>query len=145
MDSVCDRQLFARELASSRTAHLGMRENGAVNAIRCQGSPFSAVRFGEQKSQKMGIIRESQGKPRREFSAVQTVWRRGRDSNPRYPFGYAGFQDRCHQPLGHLSGPFSFTISLAFSNPLFQIPSAPIDNRLVSPFILYTGSPRAAA
>ena len=30
-------------------------------------------------------------------------WRRGRDSNPRYPFGYAGFQDRCHQPLGHLS------------------------------------------
>ena len=31
-------------------------------------------------------------------------WRRGRDSNPRYPFGYAGFQDRSHQPLGHLSG-----------------------------------------
>jgi hypothetical protein len=30
-------------------------------------------------------------------------WRRGRDSNPRYPFGYAGFQDRSHQPLGHLS------------------------------------------
>jgi hypothetical protein len=34
----------------------------------------------------------------------QKVWRRGRDSNPRYPFGYAGFQDRSHQPLGHLSG-----------------------------------------
>src|SRR3977135_1284341 len=32
------------------------------------------------------------------------VWRRGMDSNPRYPFGYAGFQDRSHQPLGHLSG-----------------------------------------
>ncbi len=30
-------------------------------------------------------------------------WRRVRDSNPRYPFGYAGFQDRCHQPLGQLS------------------------------------------
>ncbi len=30
-------------------------------------------------------------------------WRRGRDSNPRYPFGHAGFQDRSHQPLGHLS------------------------------------------
>ena len=26
-------------------------------------------------------------------------WRRGRDSNPRYPFRYAGFQDRSHQPL----------------------------------------------
>src|SRR5260370_28374543 len=30
-------------------------------------------------------------------------WRRGRDSNPRYPFRYAGFQDRCHQSLGPLS------------------------------------------
>jgi hypothetical protein len=37
------------------------------------------------------------------FPAPQTVWRRGRDSNPRYPLRYAGFQDRCHQPLGHLS------------------------------------------
>jgi hypothetical protein len=42
------------------------------------------------------------------FSAVQTGWRRGRDSNPRYPFRYAGFQDRCHQPLGHLSGLLQF-------------------------------------
>ena len=30
------------------------------------------------------------------FSVSQTAWRRGRDSNPRYRFGYAGFQDRCH-------------------------------------------------
>src|SRR5580658_3394357 len=44
-----------------------------------------------------------------DFSALQTVWRRGRDSNPRYPFGYAGFQDRSHQPLGHLSDSYSFT------------------------------------
>src|ERR1700730_14805282 len=41
---------------------------------------------------------------------VWKIWRRGRDSNPRYPFRYAGFQDRCHQPLGHLSGYYSFTI-----------------------------------
>ena len=34
---------------------------------------------------------------------LRKIWRRGRDSNPRYPFGYAGFQDRSHQPLGHLS------------------------------------------
>src|SRR5580693_4533468 len=31
------------------------------------------------------------------------LWRRERDSNPRYPLGYVGFQDRCHQPLGQLS------------------------------------------
>ena len=29
--------------------------------------------------------------------------RRERDSNPRYPYGHAGFQDRCIQPLCHLS------------------------------------------
>ena len=38
-----------------------------------------------------------------------SIWRRGRDSNPRYRFGYAGFQDRSHQPLGHLSHYYSFT------------------------------------
>ena len=32
-----------------------------------------------------------------------TKWRKRRDSNPRYPFRYVGFQDRCHQPLGHSS------------------------------------------
>ena len=32
-----------------------------------------------------------------------TKWRKRRDSNPRYPFGYASFQDWSHQPLGHSS------------------------------------------
>jgi hypothetical protein len=35
------------------------------------------------------ILRPMQGV----FSASQTVWRRERDSNPRYPFRYSGFQD----------------------------------------------------
>ena len=34
--------------------------------------------------------------------------------NPRYTFEYAGFQDRCHQPLGHLSGYYSFTTGAEF-------------------------------
>ena len=29
--------------------------------------------------------------------------RRGRDSNPRYPYEYGGFQDRSIQPLWHPS------------------------------------------
>ena len=37
------------------------------------------------------------------FSAVQTAWRRERDSNPRYPFRHSGFQDRLFQPLTHPS------------------------------------------
>src|SRR5262245_38132341 len=32
-----------------------------------------------------------------------TTWRRERDSNPRYPSGYSGFQDHRHRPLGHPS------------------------------------------
>src|SRR5947207_9747535 len=34
---------------------------------------------------------------------MQPSWRRERDSNPRYPFGYSGFQDRLFQPLTHPS------------------------------------------
>ncbi len=30
-------------------------------------------------------------------------WRRGGDSNPRYPYEYAAFRVRCFQPLSHLS------------------------------------------
>ena len=30
-------------------------------------------------------------------------WRTGWDSNPRYAFTHAGFQDQCFQPLSHLS------------------------------------------
>ena len=32
-------------------------------------------------------------------------WRRRWDSNPRYAFTHAGFQDRCIRPLCHSSGP----------------------------------------
>ena len=34
---------------------------------------------------------------------LRNEWRRERDSNPRYPFGYSGFQDRLFQPLTHPS------------------------------------------
>jgi hypothetical protein len=65
---------------------------------------------------KNGFIREFRRETRLNFSAVQTVWRRVRDSNPRYPLRYAGFQDRCHQPLGQLSaGGVTRTSSLLVS------------------------------
>ncbi len=37
------------------------------------------------------------------FSAVETAWRRGRDSNPRYPSRYGRFRGGSFQPLTHLS------------------------------------------
>ena len=36
-------------------------------------------------------------------ATLMTKWRKRRDSNPRYPFRYASFQDWSHQPLGHSS------------------------------------------
>jgi hypothetical protein len=39
------------------------------------------------------------------------MWRRGRDSNPRYGYPYAAFRVRCIQPLCHLSKPLK-----AFAN-----------------------------
>ena len=35
---------------------------------------------------------------------INGLRRKGWDSNPRYPCGHAGFQDRCLKPLGHPSG-----------------------------------------
>ena len=42
-------------------------------------------------------------------------WRRERDSNPRNPFGFSGFQDHRHRPLGHPSASKSGVNSLARS------------------------------
>src|SRR5436309_14450976 len=35
--------------------------------------------------------------------SYEIYWRKGWDSNPRYPCRHAGFQDRCLKPLGHPS------------------------------------------
>src|ERR1700730_11278481 len=49
-------------------------------------SPFSAVRFGEELSRKMGMFRVFRGNGRRNLSAVKTCWRRKCDSNSHYRF-----------------------------------------------------------
>ena len=50
-------------------------------------------------------------------------WRKGWDSNPRYPCGHAGFQDRCLKPLGHPSNPLkSFSSSKRRVRPLPRLP-----------------------
>src|SRR5207248_7450580 len=40
-----------------------------------------------------------------EYEANKKLWRRGRDSNPRYPFRYGRFRGGSFQPLTHLSAP----------------------------------------
>src|SRR5688572_27844616 len=39
-------------------------------------------------------------------------WRRGWDSNPRYPFGYSSFRDCPLQPLAYLSRPLILSLRL---------------------------------
>jgi hypothetical protein len=53
----------------------------------------------------MGMFRVFQGKRRRNFSAVQTAWRRGVDSNPRYRSEWRERRRlRKLQAISHLSG-----------------------------------------
>jgi integrase len=55
---------------------------------------YSAIEFATTNTL------ETQGKTTDSPSEIE---RRGRDSNPRTPFGVSGFQDRCNQPLCHPS------------------------------------------
>ena len=64
---------------------------------------LSLVRF-ESKTCRIAAISEILAVMQPDFSAIQTCWRRERDSNPRYRFRYSGFQDRPFQPLTHPSG-----------------------------------------
>ncbi len=51
------------------------------------------------------------------FVSIIFVWRRGRDSNPRWRFRHSGFQDRRIRPLCHPSGPLNFWQGERDSNP----------------------------
>src|SRR5579863_3651927 len=75
--------------------------------------------LSSRNREKWAGSREFRKKRRYEFSAVQTVWRRERDSNPRYGFPYSGFQDRLFQPLTHPSaGVTSHALATASLLPL---------------------------
>ena len=63
----------------------------------------SPVRSRVDNQRNCGNIRRIQRGVGEDFSAVQTGWRRERDSNPRYSFPYTRFPSVRLQPLGHLS------------------------------------------
>ena len=65
------------------------------------------------------------------------VWRRERDSNPRYADAYTGFRDRRLQPLSHLSelinysnryGSFGYRFGENMMNLVFVFASTGIRN-----------------
>src|ERR1700759_4663087 len=59
-------------------------------------------------------------------------WRRGWDSNPRYPYGYNGFRDRPIQPLSHLSALRGF--SFGAKEGLYHLAAFSLKN---TPFALH--------
>src|ERR1700721_2803507 len=69
--------------------------------VGCAVRPISIIK--EQGALDSPPLSDFKSNPGRISLRFKLFWRRGRDSNPRYPFGHAGFQDRSHQPLGHLS------------------------------------------
>src|ERR1035441_1716108 len=64
-------------------------------ALRCSWGTVRTV-FANEGIQRMETLAESAARP-------SIRWRRKRDSNPRYPSGYNGFNDRRLKPLGHSS------------------------------------------
>ena len=70
-------------------------DNGERNSVEF------AINFGSSLNK--GPELERITLERRNHSPKIFTWRRERDSNPRYPFGYSGFQDRLFQPLTHPS------------------------------------------
>jgi hypothetical protein len=54
-----------------------------MKRLKVLGGPFSPVRFDTHFSRSTGIIGKS-GARCEDISAMQTGWRRERDSNPRY-------------------------------------------------------------
>ena len=73
----------------SPSVEVGLVIGPAEKRSRLMPTALTAVRslqFGlaAQKSQKTAIIHGFLRERRQEFSAVQTAWRRGRDSNPRF-------------------------------------------------------------
>ena len=49
---------------------------------------------------------------------ISPMWRRERDSNPRYPWGYARFPSVCLRPLNHLSTVYVAVYALYLAAPL---------------------------
>jgi hypothetical protein len=85
--------------AMFKRANLGGFCNDVVRLRRC------ATSSGQTSPVLYRLIGLREAQPRRSSPKVSEVWRRERDSNPRNPSGFSGFQDHRHRPLGHLSAP----------------------------------------
>jgi hypothetical protein len=83
--SVCDRIAFAWAESMKLDCHNALQRKRHERLLVRYSGTFSPVRFEMKVAQLRGFPALLRGvQPR--FSATQTVWRRGGDSNPRYRF-----------------------------------------------------------
>jgi hypothetical protein len=84
-------------------------------AVAASATPAKRAFAGMRRQEQYSPASERLGQPGRfapstwqalrlaETLLSGAMWRRGGDSNPRYPYEYAAFRVRCFQPLSHLS------------------------------------------
>ncbi len=98
-------------LTAARYTHIDLAEQ--KKAVDCLPLQRQLQRGGvttghlEAKPDTSEVLPEETGKKEKPLKIrgfSKKTQRRDRDSNPGYPCGYAGFQDRCIKPLCHLSG-----------------------------------------
>ena len=91
--------------APERTGSSGLREDALSRGGEASRKALLAslvVFFAPfPRPSKLGSVRERKSPA---TSWLGLLWRRGRDSNPRYPCGHICFRDRPDRPLWHLSG-----------------------------------------
>ncbi len=95
------------------------------SAVSLEGSEFNTSPRSEKvvlTKHKRDISCLQRRTARRDSIGWQTIgiarftWRRERDSNPRYPFEYSGFQDRLFQPLTHPSAIVNTMVSSLYDS-----------------------------
>src|SRR6185503_17602200 len=62
---------------------------------------------------------------------LSAIWRRGRDSNPRYPLRYGRFRGGSFQPLTHLSAPCRNVVAIILAGVWLRTsPCCPVISKL---------------
>ncbi len=89
-----------REVQKLPPLQLG-RNLGRSSGTNCQNASPNGTPRAEGADEKSDP--ETPQNPAKNGVLCSNSERRGRDSNPGYPCGHSGFQDRCNRPLCHLS------------------------------------------
>ena len=99
-------------LTAQRYTHIDLQDQKvAVDRLPSLQRPlqrvgdFSGHEVATDGTEQVSVTNEeSLDDPVENTGKSRLLKRRDRDSNPGYPCGYSGFQDRCDRPLCHLSG-----------------------------------------